>query len=155
MNKEVIKAMNKTPKKEKQFKAIKKWWKEICHITAKVFLSPLWLIFKIEDEVNAWLNSRHPWNEERVKEILDYYVPRYADWCEETKSFYFFDNGYGWDSVKLIKRKDRRFWNRHVGFSGGEIRQYLIEKFELEGFKKEIRDCGCGWTDICFRLIEE
>ena len=32
------------------------------------------------------------WNEERAKTILNYYIPRKAEWDNEDKSFYFFDN---------------------------------------------------------------
>ena len=32
--------------------------------------------------------------EERAKEILNYYIPNFADWNADDKCFYFFDNGY-------------------------------------------------------------
>ena len=56
---------------------------------------------------------------------------------------------------RYIKRKDRHFWNVHKGFGGGKIRSYLINKFELEGFKKEVGDCSTGWTEITFTIIEK
>ena len=56
---------------------------------------------------------------------------------------------------KKIKRKDRRWWRKYKGFCGGDIRKYLIEKFELEGFEKEVGDCSDSWTEVCFRLIEK
>lgn len=38
---------------------------------------------------------------------------------------------------------------------GGKIRPYLIEEFELEGFKKEVGDCYNGWTKISLTMIEK
>ena len=153
MNKEVVKAINK---KENKFNAIKKWWDKNGYKVMRVILFPIWWGTKIKAKIDYRLNSREERSEERVKEILDYYIPRFADWDAEDKSFYFFDNGYGWSIVlarKYLKRKDRRFWNVHRGFVGGKIRSYLIEEFELEGFEKEVGDCPEGWTEITFRMI--
>ena len=155
MNKEVVKAMNK---KENRFNAIKKWWDKNGYKVMRVVLFPVWLGIKAKEKITSYLNSREEWSEERVKEILNYYIPRLADWDEEDKCFYFFDNGYGWSiglAKKYLKRKDRRFWNVHHGWGGGKIRSYLIDEFELEGFEKEIGNCSEGWTEIAFRMIEK
>ena len=155
MNKEVVKAMNK---KENRFNAIKKWWNKNGYKVMRVVLFPVWLGIKTKEKITSYLNSREEWSEERVKEILNYYIPRLADWDEEDKCFYFFDNGYGWSiglAKKYLKRKDRRFWNIHNGWSGGKIRSYLIDEFELEGFEKEVGNCSDGWTEIAFRMIEK
>ena len=155
MNKEVVKAMNK---KENRFNAIKKWWNKNGYKVMRVVLFPIWFGIKAKEKINYYLNSREEWSEERVKEILSYYIPRMADWDEEDKCFYFFDNGYGWSiglAKKYLKRKDRRFWNVHNDWCGGKIRSYLIDEFELEGFKKEVGNCSEGWTEIAFRMIEK
>ena len=155
MNKEIAKAMNK---KENRFNAIKKWWNKNGYKVMRVVLFPIWFGIKVKEKITSYLNSREEWSEERVKEIFNYYVPRMADWDEEAKCFYFFDNGYGWSiglAKKYLKRKDRRFWNIHNGWYGGKIRSYLIDEFELEGFKKEVGNCSEGWTEIAFRMIEK
>ena len=155
MNKEVIKAMNK---KENKFYAIKKWWSKNSYKIMRVVLFPIWFGINAKERITSYLDSHEEWSEERVKEILNYYIPRRSDWDAEDKSFYFFDNGYGWSmslAKKYLKRKDRRFWNVHRGFFGGEIRSYLIDKFELEGFEKEIGNCDESWTEITFRMIEK
>ena len=155
MNKEVVKAMNK---KENRTNAIKKWWNKNGYKVMRVVLFPVWWGIQAKEKITLYLNSREEWSEERVKEILNYYIPRNSEWDEDDKSFYFFDNGYGWSMTlakKYLKRKDRRFWNVHRGFGGGKIRSYLIEEFELEGFEKEVGDCSDGWTEITFRMIEK
>ena len=155
MNKEVVKAMNK---KENRFNAITKWWDKNGYKVMRVVLFPVWFGIKAKEKITSYLNSREEWSEERVKEILNYYIPRLADWDEEDKSFYFFDNGYGWSiglAKKYLKRKDRRFWNIYNGWNGGKIRSYLIDEFELEGFEKEVGNCSDGWTEITFRMIEK
>ena len=155
MNKEIAKAINK---KESRFNAIKKWWNKNGYKIMRVALFPIWWGIKAKEKITSYLNSREEWSEERVKEILDYYVPRLADWDKEDKCFYFFDNGYGWSmglAKKYLKRKDRRFWNIHNGLGGGKIRSYLIDEFELEGFKKEVGNCSDGWTEITFKMIEK
>ena len=155
MNKEVVKAMNK---KENRTNAIKKWWNKNGYKVMRVVLFPVWWGIQAKEKITLYLNSREEWSEERVKEILNYYIPRNSEWDEDDKSFYFFDNGYGWSMTlakKYLKRKDRRFWNVHRGFGGGKIRSYLIEEFELEGFEKEVGDCSDGWTEITFRMIKK
>lgn len=155
MNKEVIKAMNK---KEVEIGKFRKWWNKNGYKVMRVILFPIWWGIKAKAKIDYHLNSREKWSEERVKEILNYYVPRLADWDEEDKCFYFFDNGYGWSigfAKKYLKRKDHRFWNIYNGCCGGMIRSYLIDEFELEGFEKEIGSCLNGWTEIAFRMIEK
>ena len=155
MNIEVIKAMNK---KETKIDKFRKWWdKNSCEIMRVVFFPLLWAN-KTKEKITSYLNSRVKWDEEKAKEILNYYIPRKAEWSAEDKTFYFFDNGYGWEmyyAKKYLKRKDRRFWRIYTGWNGGKIRSYLIDEFELEGFKKEIGDCYYGWTEISFIMIEK
>ena len=155
MNKEVIKAMNK---KEVEIGKFRKWWDKNGYKVMRVILFPIWWGIKAKAKIDYNLNSRKEWSEERVKEILNYYVPRFAEWDAKDKSFYFFDNGYGWSigfAKKYLKRKDRRFWNFYNGCSGGVIRSYLINEFKLEGFEKEIGNCSDDWTEIIFRMIEK
>ena len=97
-------------------------------------------------------------NEGRANEILSYYVPRYAKWDNEDKTFYLFDNGYGWSmgfAKKYLKLKDRRFWKLYASWGGGRVRSYLINNFELEGFTKEVGNCYDGWTEITFTMKTE
>ena len=156
MNNEVIKAMNKkeTPKVSK----VKSWWKKHGYKVARVVLFPVWLVLWASEKVEAYLNSRQKWSEERANEIFSYYIPRRCKWDDENKQFRFFDNGMGWNighSKRWLKLKDRRFWYNHCGFWGGDLRTYLIDTFELDGFTKEVGDTSEGWTEITFTLIEK
>ena len=151
MNKEIVKAM----RGEKEHKA-RKWWRKNSYKVWRVVLFPLWAGEILWNEINKRLNDKQEWNEERANEILNYYIPRCSDWDEETQSFYFFDNGLGWNlalAKQYLKRKDRRFWKVNCGWWGGKMREYLIEKFQLEGFTKEVDTYGDNyWTDITFKL---
>jgi len=156
MNAEVIKAMNKKENTKK--KTIFKWWNKNGYKVMRVILFPIWWGVCAKNKIETWLNSRNTWNEERTKEIFNYYIPRKAEWSEKDKTFYFFDNGYGWSfsfAKKYLKMKDRRFWKVNNGWCGGELRRYLRDTFELKGFTKEIGDCSEGWTEVCFRMIEK
>lgn len=152
MNAEIIKAMNKKEKKH----PVRKWWNKNGYKVMRVILFPIWIGMVITEKINKYLNSRQKWSEERAKEILNYYIPRRADWNAEDKTFYFFDSGMGWGKLakKYLKRKDRRWWNLHRGWTGGKIRDYLLNEFELEGFTKEIGNCYDGWTEVSFTIIE-
>ena len=155
MNKEIIKAMNK---KETKIDKIRKWWSKNGYKVMRVILFPIWWGIKTKEKITSYLNSKCEWSEERANEILSYYIPRKADWNENDKCFYFFDNGMGWArkyNKRFIKFRDRRWWDCNCGFWGGKIRTYLIEKFELEGFEKEVGDCYDSRTDISFKMIEE
>ena len=154
MNAEIIKAMNKKEKKH----PVRKWWNENSYKVYRVIFFPIWIGVITIDKTNKYLNSRQKWSEERAEEIFNYYIPRKAEWSEEEKTIFIRHNWFGWyfDSAKKhLKFKDRRFWKVNNGFGGGELRRYLIDKFELEGFKKEIGDCADGWTEVCFRMIEK
>ena len=150
MNKEVLKAMNKKEKKH----PFRKWWNKNGYKVMRVIFFPIWICVVIVEKIQKALNDRQVWSEERANEILSYYIPRKANWCEEDKTFYFFDNGMGWGNLakKHIKLKDRRWWKCHRGFWGGDIRKYLIEKFELDGFTKKLGDCCDGWTELSFTM---
>ena len=152
MTDEVIKAMQGKKKEHK----VRKWWHKNGYKILRVILFPLWIGSKLRDKIRARLNSKETWSEERATEILNYYIPRVCEWDAKDKSFYFFNNGLGWSikySKKYLKLKDRRFWKVHSWW-GGEIRDFLMNKFELEGFTKELGDCSEGWTEIYFVLNE-
>lgn len=149
MNNEVIKAMQ--GKKENR---ARKWWRKNGYKVWRVVLFPLWIGEILWNEINKRLNGKQKWNEERANEILNYYIPRSSEWDEKEQCFYFFDNGLGWNlalAKKYLKRKDRRFWKVNCCWYGGKMREYLIEKFQLEGFTKEIGVCD-NWTEISFKL---
>jgi hypothetical protein len=151
MNAEVIKAMNR---KEPKTAKIREWWGKNDYKVYRVILFPIWIASLLGAKITKWLNSRQAWSDERAKEILDYYIPRRANWDAEEQEFYFFDNGFGWSlnsAKRYLKRKDRRFWNIHKGWCGSKIRKYLIEEFELEGFTKEVLECSSSWTEIIFK----
>ncbi len=151
MNTEVIKAMNKKPKNN----TLRKWWSKNGYKVNRIIFFPIWIGTIVVEKIQKKLNARQVWSEERVKTILDYYVPRKAEWCEEDKTFYFFDNGMGWGNLakRYLKRKDRRWWNNHRGWVGGKIRDYLINNYEIAGFTKEVGNCEDGWTEVSFTMI--
>lgn len=156
MNNEVIKAMNK---KETKINKIRKLWSNNGYKVMRVILFPIWWGIKVKEKIDAYLDSRNTWSEERANEILSYYIPRNAEWNAKNKSFYFYDNGMGWDMKghqKTIKLKDRRWWKKYTRVWGGKVRTYLIEKFELEGFEKTVENTYdfCE-TEITFKMIEE
>lgn len=153
MNKEVIKAMNK---KETKIDEIRKWWRKNGYKIMRIILFPIWWSICAKNKIRNYLNSKCEWSEEKANEILSYFIPRIAEWDAEDKSFYFADNGLGWRyNQKKIKLKDRRWWRKYTCGWGGKIRTYLLEKFELEGFTKEVGDTYNGWTEVCFRVKEE
>lgn len=151
MNKEVIKAMEN--KNESSLNNLKKWWSKNSYKIFRVILFPIYIITILCDKYKAIVRKANPWNEERAQEILNYYIPRSSDWSDEEKAFYYFNNGFGWNmcfAKKHLKRKDRNFWK----YNYNQIRRYLIEKFELEGFIKKVGECGDGWTELNFNLID-
>ena len=152
MTNEILKAMQG----KKEHKA-RKWWNKNGYKVLRVILFPLWIGDVLINKCRTWLNSKEEWSEERATEILSYYIPRKSEWDAENKSFYFFDNGLGWNiklAKKYLKLKDRRFWKVYSWW-GGEMRSFLMNKFELEGFTKELGDCCEGWTEVYFDLNEK
>lgn len=153
MNKEVIKAMSG---KETKLSRLRKWWNRNGYKVMRIILFPIWLAVLAQEKIKSWLNNKQKWSDKKADKILNYYIPRTADWDKEDKSFYFFDDGRGWNYLKKIKRKDRRWWKRYNHPLGGKISEYLINNFELNGFKKEVVvDTYNSQTEIIFHLIEK
>ena len=155
MNKEVKKAIRKQEKKH----TIRKWWRKNSYKIARAIFLPIWLYFVIGEKYKKRRYTRLEWSEERAQEALSYYVPRYADWNVEEKCFHFADNGMGWTMrevvQKCVRRKNRAWWKKYASGWGGDIRKYLIDTFELEGFTKTVEDTCDGWTEITFTLNEK
>ena len=124
----------------------------------RILAFPIFLGIKVKEKITSYLNFKCKWSEERAKKILSYFIPRKASWNEEHKCFYFFDNGMDWgrtSNKRLLKFRDRRWWDCNCGFYGGKIRLYLIEKFELEGFEKIVNNTDDFYTNISFKMIEK
>lgn len=154
MNAETIKAMNKQTKKVNRFID---WYRKNAYKIYRVIFFPIWLAYEAKTKIRRYLNAQTVWSDERANEILSYYIPRRSKWCAEDNQFYFFDNGMGWGmkcTLKYIKLKDRRFWKKFTSAWGGDIRKYLIDKFELEGFTKEVGNIYDSETEITFTLKE-
>ena len=152
MNVEIIKAMNKKEAKGRR------WWRKNGYKVMRVVFFPIWIGIKVKEKIRIHLNSKLEWSEERADKILNYYIPRKVKWSVEDKTFYFADNGMGWGmgyNQKKIKLRDRRWWRRYTSAWGGEVRNYLIKKFELEGFEKIVGDTYDCWTEITFKMIEK
>ena len=90
MNAETIKAMNR---KETKIGTIRKWRSRNGYKVMRVVLFPLWLGIKVKEKITTYLNSREKWDKERVKEILNYYIPRRAVECSQ---------GLGWWQDSLL-----------------------------------------------------
>lgn len=151
MNTEITKAMNK--KENSFFQRVQKWYRKNGYKINRVILFPVWIGIVAKDKIHNYWYKNTEWSDERANEILSYYIPRVAKWYPEEKEFYLFDNGCGWDKRK-IKLKDRMFWRKFTGFWGGEMREYLIDKFELDGFEKTVNDTYDSRTEITFTLKE-
>ena len=152
MNKEIVKAMNR---KEKEPTNFSKWWNKNSYKVMRIIFFYIWLPMCAIKKIEKKLNSRNHWNNERADEILNYYIPRRAEWDNEEKEFFFFDNGYGWSiglAKKYLKLKDRRFWKVNGNHPASDLCYYLVEKFELEGFTKEVVDYSYGSTEIIFKM---
>ena len=149
MNKEIMKAMNKNEHK------MRKWWDKNSYKVFRVIFFPVYFYAVAKDRITDYLREKIEWDENRATEIFNYYIPRAAEWDSDDNTFYFFNNGMGWQGYyakRRIKMKDRRFWKK---FSGYKMREYLIDKFELEGFTKVLGDCSGGWTEVRFILNEK
>lgn len=150
MNKEILKVIE-DKQKEHPFR---NWWSRNNYKVMRVILFPIWIYVEISDRIKNWLYERTTWDEKRADEILQHYIPRASDWLPEKNAFWFYDNGYGWEiwsAKRFLKRKDHLFWRKFHW----EIEKYLIKKFELEGFKKEVLDTYGGDTEIIFKSLDK
>lgn len=151
MNPDVRKAIEMA-KKEPPKHTIRKWWDKNGYKVNRVILFPLWLGALANEKMQAKLNERTTWSEERTIELLNYYIPRASDWDEVHQCIWYFNNGC-WSlacAKKHLKRKDYRYWKCNLY----AIRDYLIKTYEMEGFEKEVNG-DYSETDICFYLKKD
>lgn len=129
------------------------WWQKHGYKVLRVIFFPIWFFIVVIEKIHNKVYTNIDWDEERVNKVLNYYIPRVSTWKPKEKVFYFFDNGFGWNlcfAKKHLKRKERRFWKKFTGLAGGEIKEYLIKSFELEGFNKEIISTWSTTLEIIF-----
>ena len=139
MNKEIIKAMNK---RETKIDKARKWWSNNGYKVKRVIFFPVCLGIITRDKITLYLNSREKWDEERVKEILNYYVPRVAEWDKKHKRFYFFDNRCGW-SINYAKKYAAENNKKSIKLDCNMKRGKLRELYEKNGFVLVGQhDCG-------------
>lgn len=112
-------------------------------------------IANLKERINTCLNSRNEWDEVKANEILSYFIPRASVWSEDTKTFYYANSGTDWElnyCIEYLDKEDCIWWNCNSKPFGGKIKTYLVEKFELDGFTKEIVYTNDeGWVEILFK----
>lgn len=129
MTKEVEKAIKKANKKDSKISQIKYWWGQNSDKVYRVIFFPIWIITIMSQKLKKYSYSKIQWSEKETERILNYYIPKRARYNKEKRTFYLYCNSY---EDKYLKRKDRKFWAKF----NYEIRTYLKEQYELEGFKK-------------------
>ena len=83
MNAEIIKAMNRKNKKH----PVRDWWKKNDYKILRVIFFPIWGCVWIKDKIINKINAQIVWSEERVNEILSYYVRVNAPGTKKIKNF--------------------------------------------------------------------
>lgn len=143
MTKEVEKAIKKASKKNRKVPQIKNWWRQNSYKVYRVIFFPIWIVAIISEKIKNYSYSHNQWSKQEVDRILNYYVPRRAEYDEEEKTFYLYYNCFGktlGNAKKYLKRKDRKFWEKY----NYAIHEYLKKEYELEGFKKVVDKCANG-----------
>lgn len=86
------------------------------------------------------------WNEEKAKKVLDKMLPRILEWNKEENHYWCHIRKYGWwysqNRIPFYYRK----WTNKFSY---ELKKYLIEKYELKYYTKEILD-DYDWHLIIF-----
>lgn len=159
MNKEVVKAMHRDHKPTGYFIfkcRIRIWWRKNKYKIIRIIFFPIWVVDYLWHKYKLWRYQQEEWSDERTTEILNYYIPRTSKWDKKEQALFYDDNGYGWlKNTKKIRFKDRFYWKKYTDVFGGEIKKFLIQHFELEGFEKEIGICDAWQTQVGFYLIKE
>ena len=148
MNKEIEKAMNKKEHK------IVTWYKNNSYKIWRIILFPIWFFSTVNDKIAKKKYKNLEWDKTRADKILTRYMLRESEWNEKEKSFYFWNNGWyisSYSGKKATKRKDHKFCSKYKF----ELKEYLLNEFELEGFTKIIDDCDYGCIEITFKLNEK
>jgi hypothetical protein len=123
-------------------------WKEYSFKYYIVF--PLVLVDYTWKRLNNFYDSKTTWNSNRAKRILDDTLPYILDEVDEELVY-----STSWSSFsfrKWAKLKDKRF----CGIYGYNIKEYLKEDYEIEGYTKAIIDDDVNYSYwVIFQKKEE
>ena len=125
--------------------------KKAKRVIRNIILSPLILTSIIADKISAYNYKRMKWSEEKIKSLLDKYLPiilTKEDLIDENGGFlieryteYGFNASYIW---KYMEKKDRRYYSKFLRAATDYLmNDYLIYGYEKytpehwESFKKE------------------
>jgi hypothetical protein len=119
-------------------------WKEYSFRYRILF--PLALIDYAWKCLNKFYDSKFTWNTGRAKRVLDRALPHVASWDEEKLWYNMYLGSFNFK--KWAKLKDKRFCGIYVY----NIREYLKDGYEIEGYTKTIVEDG-HW--VVFQKKEE
>lgn len=136
----------RTEKREKN-KNKKKWWIiKTENYTIPIYFLPFAIFIIPFDKLKNYIYNSMTWNEEKAKKVLDKMLPRILEWNKEENHYWCHIRKYGWwYSQKRIPFYYKKWTNK---FSY-ELKKYLIEKYELEYYTKEVLD-DYDWYLIIF-----
>lgn len=136
--------------------------KELLKKIDKILINPAWIAWKLKTKIEDKLNARIKWNEKRADKIWREFLWEYFEVekdREEKNDFgyyiYYRNSGYsefGKTELRKFNREDRKFLNKyHV-----KVMEYLVDKFQLEGFEKEkVYQYGAPSIELHFHPIEK
>ena len=126
--KKEMKKKERKPKKIK-FKTYEFYW----------YLTPIAVPLVGIDMVSNYISNKQynslVWSDEKAKKIVDKAFPKFADYDKETGKIFFCNQ---WDTIIWFHncRFIEKEWVRKFRH---KLHEYMVERYEIEGFEKEVK----------------
>ena len=104
------------------------------HYSFCFLVLPLFPIVWLYDHIRRWISEKRVWEERKAKHVLDYMLPHLLNYNNEKDYYYYRVNACAPLSVRKAPFLYRK-WSRKFDY---QLKWYLIDNYEREGYKKEI-----------------
>lgn len=150
-DKELNKELNK--KEDTKIQKVKKWWGKNRYKVLRVVLFPLWIACILKEKYDEYCYNREQFSIEKCEKFFDKYLAKICEYDKESQTFWIdvcdYDVFY-WNSF-VKSRRDKIFAKKN----GREMKLYLIEEYEVEGYKKIVEKQEYMEQWIGFEKIEK
>lgn len=101
-------------------------------------------------ELADWIRNRDTWNEKKAKKALDKNLCNVLDYDKEEKTYNYCAD---WQSFCLYHKAPFYYKNWMRKYCG-KLHQYLINKYEAEGYSKKIEIDNYGTKWVVFKKMD-
>jgi hypothetical protein len=138
--------------KKKRNSSTRKWWKKNKHKIARVVLFYIWIPILLHEKIKNTRYKNLTYSNDTTQKYLDKVMPKLVYHYEEDPNLILFhdteDFGgirFYWDLCSNWMRKTFKKETRYFGKFNKEVKNYIIQEYNIDGYKKMILSNWADW----------